>query len=182
MAAKMLSTIFLLASAISAAALPSAYSALESTSFRLIARLDGFHSMPEIDGLEVAFTSPADGVGIVTLVSPGNGKMITGHDDNTVSIDEFECPDGGIGQWLVSPGGTATVPSTNTVDLKCQGGSSQFFITPEDSLLHYQGGSWMGCRGSTVGLSDQIIALSFFKDGQRPLYGCQEVRLVAQFS
>ncbi|RYP56430.1 hypothetical protein DL769_009919 [Monosporascus sp. CRB-8-3] len=182
MAAKILSATFLFASAISAAALPSAHSAREDTSFRLTARLGGYHSMPEIDGLEVAFTSPADGVGIVTLVSPGNGKMVTGHDGNTVSIDEFKCPDGGVGQWLVSPGGTATVPSTNTVDLTCGGGSSQFFITPEDSLLHYRGGSWMGCRGSTVGLDDQVIALSFFKDGQRPLYGCQEVSLVAKFS
>ncbi|RYP01720.1 hypothetical protein DL764_006113 [Monosporascus ibericus] len=182
MAAKILSAAFLLASAISAAALPSAHRARECTSFRLIARLDGYRSMPGIDGLEVAFTSPTDDVGIVTLVSPGNGMIVTSPDGNTVSFDEFECPDGGIGQWLVSPGGTATVPSTNTVELKCQGGSTQFFITPEDNLLHYHGGSWMGCRGSMVGLSDHIIALSFFKDGQRPLYGCQEVRLVASFS
>ncbi|RYO93044.1 hypothetical protein DL766_004347 [Monosporascus sp. MC13-8B] len=182
MAAKILSATFLLASAISAAALPSAHCAREDTSFRLIARLDGYHSMPEIDGLEVAFTSSTDGAGVVTLVAPGNGKMVTVHDGNTVSTDGFKCPDGGIGRWLVSPGGTATVPSTNTVDLECQGGSSQFFITPEDSLLHYQGGGWMGCRGSTVGLDDQIIALSFFKDSQRPLYGCQEVRLVATSS
>ncbi|RYP76940.1 hypothetical protein DL771_001493 [Monosporascus sp. 5C6A] len=181
MAAKILSATFLLASVISTAALPSAHSAREGTSFRLVARLDGYHSMPEIDGLEVAYTSPAHGVGTVTLVSPGNGKIVTSHDSNTVSFDEFECPDGGVGQWLVSPGGTATVPSTNTVDLKCQGGSNQFIITPEESLLHYQGGGWMGCRGSAVGLGDQIIALSFFKDGQRPLYGCQEVRLVAKF-
>lgn len=184
MASKILATAILLAaSSVSAVNVPR-----DGAKFTLVAHTTTpTASGPNVDGFEVGFTRPQTDTGIVTLTAPGDGHVLTGQAGNIISVADFGCSSGGAGEWVVNPGGTATVPNENMVVVGCVGGSPDFTIEVDESrnggeqTLTFAGGKWAACKGSAVGLDDSYNVLNFMKDGQRPLEGCQEIVLVPTF-
>lgn len=207
MAAKILTTALLLAASASVSAAPSRSG---SRAFKLTAQLEtALSGGPNVEDYEVGMFSPKPDGAILTLTHPGNGTVFTGGTNNqTVSIASgggfgngtsasFSCSSGAPGQWVVTPGGTATEPSQNTVNVCCPTtgggaggviGSSGFTIasngtsaSSSGSILHFVGGGWMACQGGVLGVDDDYNVLSFKKDGQRPILGCQDIELVPVF-
>ncbi|KAK7753162.1 hypothetical protein SLS62_004895 [Diatrype stigma] len=206
MAAKILATTLLLASsAASVSAAPSRVGSSGSRNFKLTAQLEtALSGGPNVEDYEVGIYSPKPDGGILTLTEPGEGAVFTGGTHNqTLSVAAgagsgsgnstgFSCSSGAAGQWVVAPGGTATVPSTNTVNVCCPTsaggsgviGSSGFTIASNGTsaasagILNFVGGGWMACQGGVLGVNDDYNVLSFIKDGQRPILGCQDIELI----
>ncbi|KAK1689732.1 hypothetical protein BDP55DRAFT_651402 [Colletotrichum godetiae] len=139
--------------------------------FRLAANVTNFDLTPSIQGQALTYTPTPDCAANVVFGPAGQGAEFyaTGSTVNVVRLSaEDSSPSAG---FIVIPGGTATVPSLNTVQLQCGAGTSGVEIV--DGSLQFENGFWMACprNGSVV--------LSFKKAGQRTLLGCADVQLLS---
>ncbi|KAK7751946.1 hypothetical protein SLS62_006089 [Diatrype stigma] len=203
----LLTAALLMASTISAAAIPASASAsaprnypTTPQSFRLTAQtLSASDLTPSVDGREVGFTKRNATEGALVLVpstnltgavfAPGTLETEDGSAPRTVSASTFECPRQSSRQpaagVVVYPGGTFTIPSARTVDLRCGAATPGVAVVPDPTrtpgageALGFQEGVWMACEGPRMGLSEGIVAIGFRTPTQRPLVGCVDVRLV----
>ncbi|OHE92519.1 hypothetical protein CORC01_12168 [Colletotrichum orchidophilum] len=159
----------LLAAVATAASLPVRQTTIPT--FRLAANVTNFDLTPSIQGQELSYTPNADCEANAIFVPAGQGAEFytTG---STVDVAHFSGDEASSAAGLiVTPGGTATVPSLNTVQLQCQAATSG--VTVADGSLQFQDGFWMACprNGS--------VALSFKEAGQRTLLGCADVQLLS---
>ncbi|KXH42933.1 hypothetical protein CNYM01_12973 [Colletotrichum nymphaeae SA-01] len=158
----------LLAAAATAASLPVRQT---TPTFRLAANVTNFDLTPSIQGQELTYISTADCAANAVFGPAGQGAEFyaTGNTVNVVHLSgDDSSPSAGL---IVTPGGTATVPSLNTVQLQCGAGTSGVGVV--DDSLQFEDGFWMACprNGSVV--------LSFKKAGQRTLLGCADVQLLS---
>ncbi|KAL0941130.1 uncharacterized protein CTRU02_203893 [Colletotrichum truncatum] len=137
--------------------------------FRLRANVKGFDLTPSLQGQELSYTPNADCIADITFAPAGQGSLFytTGDTVKVFHFSDDSSPSAGL---IVTPGGTATVPSLNIVQLQCQAGTTGVTVTTEG--LQYQGGAWMAC------FRDGAIVLSFKQAGQRTLLGCADVEVL----
>ncbi|KAK1508382.1 hypothetical protein CTAM01_02168 [Colletotrichum tamarilloi] len=158
----------LLAAVATAASLPVRQT---TTTFRLAANVTNFDLTPSIQGQELTYISTADCTANVVFGPAGQGAEFyaTG---NTVNVAHLSGDDSSpLAGLIVTPGGTATVPSLNTVQLQCGAGTSGVGVV--DGSLQFEDGFWMACP------RNDSVVLSFKKAGQRTLLGCADVQLLS---
>ncbi|KAI1634535.1 hypothetical protein F4809DRAFT_618129 [Biscogniauxia mediterranea] len=154
----------------------------ESTSntFRLSVNVTRFDLTPSLQGQQVGYATTTTGddclADLVLASSPGAIFYQTG-DPSTVHLAGG--PNAGAGV-VVTPGGTATVPSLNTVQLQCGNASAGVAVVapdPSSSTVDLQfggaGSGWMACP-----LADGAVVLRFRSAGQRTIAGCADVQLL----
>ncbi|KAI1489934.1 hypothetical protein F5X96DRAFT_638610 [Biscogniauxia mediterranea] len=167
--------IIIAASSSSSAAVlpPRAPGESSSNTFRLSVNVTRFDLTPSLQGQEVGYAPTGDDDCLSNLVlasSPGATFYQTGDPTTTVHL-----ADSGAG-IVVTPGGTATVPSLNTVQLQCGNASAGVGVAPSSAgtvdLQFGSGGGWMACP------LDNVVVLRFRSAGQRTLAGCADVQLL----
>ncbi|CCF41067.1 hypothetical protein CH063_02507 [Colletotrichum higginsianum] len=133
---------------------------------------------PYVQGQELGYVlHSTECLADVILVPAGHGSVFR-TDGDTVGVARLGVddnrPSAGV---VVTPGGTATVPSGRPVELRCSGGTPGIFLTdygleyPEEAGPPGAGG-FMACKTGSG------VVLSFFRWGQRPLLGCTVVQLL----
>ncbi|KAK7546343.1 hypothetical protein IWX49DRAFT_554040 [Phyllosticta citricarpa] len=166
--------------------------------FKLVAKVTAFPFTPDVSSYEAVFKPVTDKacMGSVYLVPSGGDKWAQWtHDNNgttytTVNLDRSGNGDGQgtTGGIVVTPGGTATVPSANTVDASACGGEgtpgvgivNNELLGFKDGINEGWTGGWMACPVSEVPGSngkEGDIVLSVKSQGQRTIYGCSNVDL-----
>ncbi|KAF6809794.1 hypothetical protein CSOJ01_06729 [Colletotrichum sojae] len=130
---------------------------------------------PEVQGFELSYAPTDDCLADVLLVPAGQGTPFEANND-TVGVAHFDGEDSPPAGMVIPLGGTATVPIGGPVQLKCSAGTPGVVLT--DKGLDYPeetrpNGSFMACRDRA---RDRVF-LSFYRAGQRPLYGCTVVQL-----
>lgn len=186
----------LLASSLSAAvALPTTKAARadaepRSAAVRLAAEVVSQGSSDlEVDGWELRFAYKNATEGTLTLVNAdGNTTGVPFAESETggVTVDTFPCdvsaPSGTPAGVVVVNGGSFTIPPALPAGLRCNDATDEVELAENsagDLALQYGEGSWMACPGTTLGLStDDIVAVGYRTQTQRPLLGCVDVRLV----
>ncbi|KAJ0336794.1 hypothetical protein COL154_013286 [Colletotrichum chrysophilum] len=129
---------------------------------------------PDVQGQELSYVSKADCLAEIVLAPAGQGSIFRTNDDTVgvAHLGDESSPSAGM---VITPGGTATVPSPNTVELSCSGGTHGVIVTA-DGLGYPKeaspNGGFMACK------RENAVALSFFRAGQRPLLGCSVVQLL----
>ncbi|KAI0547072.1 hypothetical protein F4679DRAFT_555738 [Xylaria curta] len=151
----------------------------EAYRFRLVANVIGADISPSVQGNGVIF-DPRGCVGPINIASnlggspfyfngTSNGVVLPGH------WGGYEASAG----LVVTPGGSATVPSNNRVEVRCnQTTPLGFAVEAGDPVPHllYGDGAWMACPGEVLG-DDYSIRLSYKKAGQITLKGCADIEL-----
>ncbi|KAK1639938.1 hypothetical protein BDP81DRAFT_185535 [Colletotrichum phormii] len=158
----------LLAAVATAASLPVRQT---TPTFRLAANVTNFDLTPSIQGQELTYTPTPDCAANVVFGPAGQGAEFYAS-GSTVNVAHLSAEDSSPSAgFIVTPGGTATVPSLNTVQLQRGAGTSGVEVV--DGSLQFEDGFWMACprNGSVV--------LSFKKAGQRTLLGCADVQLLS---
>lgn len=166
----------LLAASATAASLP-VRSTGTAHNFRLAANVTNFDVTPSLQGQELTYVPNADCRANITFGPAGQGTVFY---TNGYSVDVAHFSSAGTppaAGLIVTPGGTATVPSINTVQLQCQSATSGVTVAAAATdggawALQYQKGSWMACP------RDGAVVLSFKQAGQRTLLGCADVQLL----
>ncbi|VDB90151.1 unnamed protein product [Peniophora sp. CBMAI 1063] len=137
-----------------------------ATVFKLKTHVTDFDLTPSLEGQEVTV---ADDTGFAYLVAPGSGA--TFHSNTTVETDVTGEP-----FFIhVTPGGTATVPSTNVVTFSTAAGTEGVGLV--DGKLAYENGAFTACPASVLQREGSDILISFKSAGQRTLAGCANVDL-----
>ncbi|GKT47073.1 uncharacterized protein ColSpa_07254 [Colletotrichum spaethianum] len=158
----------LLAAAATAASLPARTT---TSSFRIAANVTNFDLPTSLQGQELTYAPNANCKADIIFAPAGKGAVFYAAED-TVNVAHFSVGDetSPLAGLVVTPGGTATVPSLNTVQLQCETGTSGFVSTNEG--LRFEDGYWMACP------RDGSVVLSFKSAGQRTLAGCADVQLL----
>ncbi|KAF4922181.1 hypothetical protein CGCVW01_v005467 [Colletotrichum viniferum] len=160
------------ATVLAAAATAASIPARSTASFRLAANVTGLDLNPSVQGQELTYIPNDDCVAPIYFAAPGSGATFYTTDQNVgvVNFNGGSSPGAGM---IVTPGGTATVPSSNVVELQCS--ASTTGVTVGATGLQYDGGAWMACP------RDGAIVLSFKQAGQRTLASCADVQLLPIF-
>ncbi|KAI0599745.1 hypothetical protein F4775DRAFT_549667 [Biscogniauxia sp. FL1348] len=158
-----------LIAASSAAVLPRAPSELSSsTTFRLSINVTRFDPTPSLQGQHIGYSSSSPCLAdLIVVPDPSAAAVFYQTTTTTVNLAHN---DSGL---VVSPGGTATVPSLNTVQLRCGPGTPGVAVAGSGAL-QYAGGEWMACPRDETG----DVVLRFRQPGQRTLAGCADVQLL----
>ncbi|KAI5921946.1 hypothetical protein F4810DRAFT_675750 [Camillea tinctor] len=170
-------TTTLLAASTSAAAvaLPRAPTEGSSTTFRLSANVTRFDLSPSVQGQQLSLLVTGDDCALdLALLPRGNDFYQTPRDTLAVVSDSGEM---GV---VVTPGGTATVPSLNTVQARCGDASPGVAVAPDANAagavdLQFENGGWMACPREE---GSETVVLRFRANGQRILAGCADVQLL----
>ncbi|KAH0428625.1 hypothetical protein CcaCcLH18_08891 [Colletotrichum camelliae] len=85
---------------------------------------------PNVQGQELSYVSKADCLAEIVLVPAGQGSIFR-TDDDTVGVAHLGDDSSPSAGMVITPGGTATVPSPNTVELKCSGGTPGIIVTAD---------------------------------------------------
>lgn len=158
----------ILAAAAKATSIP-VRSTSNPNAFRLSANVIGLDLNPSLQGQELTYVSNADCQTDILFAPAGQGSTFytTGE---MVGVDHFSDDSSPGAGMIVTPGGTATVPSSNAVELQCLASTTGVSVT--SAGLQYKGGSWMACP------RDGAVVLSFKQAGQRTLASCGDVQLL----
>lgn len=158
----------ILATAATAASIPFR-STSTTSALRLSANVTGLDISPSLQGQELTYVSNADCQADIVFAPAGQGATFyaTGQTVGVTHFSDDSSPGAGM---VVTPGGTATVPSANVVGLRCGASTTGVSVTP--SGLQYDGGAWMACP------RDGAVVLSFKQAGQRTLASCGDVQLL----
>ena len=140
------------------------------TSFKLVANVISFDLTPSIQGYELSVNSST---GYAYLTEPGTGATFT---QTSTGIDTDVT--GQTTHMLITPGGTATVPSDNEVVFTSGEGTTGVDI--EGGLLAYQNGGFTACPAGFLVQGNNNVLINYRKAGQRFFYGCANITLVAQ--
>jgi hypothetical protein len=157
--------------------------------FHLSASVLGNDLTPSVAGLELQFFHPGSNrhpcvSGDFFFAAAGTNFSTTTPARN-VGIAPI---DGDSNGWyaglLITPGGTATVPSLNTVQGICdQLGTADIYQAPlstDTYGLIFEDGAWMACPRKVLQLpgNPSEVILSYKKAGQRTIQGCADINLV----
>lgn len=137
--------------------------------FRLSANVTRLDLTPSIQGQELAYVSDADCQANVVFAPAGQGSAFYTSGE-MVGVNHFSDDSSPGAGMIVTPGGTATVPSLNVVELQCSASTTGVSVT--SAGLQYDGGAWMACP------RDGSVVLSFKQAGQRTLASCADVQLL----
>ncbi|WYZ39554.1 hypothetical protein EsH8_III_001468 [Colletotrichum jinshuiense] len=131
---------------------------------------------PYVQGQELSYVSNTECLADVVLVPAGLGSIFRTNNDTVgvAHLGDDSSPSAGM---VITPGGTATVPSGKTVELKCSAGTPGVFLTV-DGLEYPKEGGPKGAGGFMACKRTNAVELSFFRWGQRPLLGCTVVQLL----
>ncbi|PSN68651.1 hypothetical protein BS50DRAFT_571871 [Corynespora cassiicola Philippines] len=151
----------------------------EGTTFALITSVtDAPDAVKELNGRIWAISSNADGHAVlVDRTEQSIFYQYAASTDSAVATGNT-----GI---VITPGGTATVPSLNTINLVPEISTHGVEISNNEQgipTLQYQGGGFMACRASFLDPEAQNpddFVLSYRKDGQRRFADCAEVVLIS---
>ncbi|KAF9870943.1 hypothetical protein CkaCkLH20_11615 [Colletotrichum karsti] len=132
---------------------------------------------PNVQGYELSYNPNADCQADVTLVPAGQGSVFRS-DGDTVGVTHFSDESSPSASLIIIPGGTSTVPDGRPIKLKCAPGTPGVLVTEKG--LDYpketgSNGGFMACK------EDGGLQLAFFRQGQRPLYGCTVVQLLPKY-
>ncbi|KAK2614642.1 hypothetical protein N8I77_001449 [Diaporthe amygdali] len=158
----------ILAAAATAASIPVRSTSIPDA-FRLSATVTGLDLNPSLQGQELTYVSNADCQANIVFAPAGEGATFytTGEIVGVNHFSDDSSPGAGM---IVTPGGTATVPSSNVVELQCSASTTGVSVTSDG--LQYLGGAWMACP------RDGAVVLSFKQAGQRTLASCADVQLL----
>ncbi|VDC01118.1 unnamed protein product [Peniophora sp. CBMAI 1063] len=145
----------------------AAVASASATSFKLKAHVTANDLSPSIEGQEVAVDAAS---GNAFLVTAGDGATFS---DSNNSIDTDTT--GSTTHIHITPGGTATVPSTNVVTFTSDVGTQGVAVA--NGQLAYEGGVFTVCPGSVLQQDTDENLVSFKSAGQRTLFGCADVQL-----
>ncbi|GKT45919.1 uncharacterized protein ColSpa_06100 [Colletotrichum spaethianum] len=114
-----------------------------SIGFRLWANMTYPDAPPEfgpyVQGQELSHIPKAECLAEVVLVHAGHGSIFRTNGD-TVGVAHLGNDSSPFAGMVITPGGTATVPSENTVELKCSGGTRGVFLTADGLEYPKEGG------------------------------------------
>ena len=184
----MLSKLFTISAALSvASAAPTLQARGVGTTFALITTVTDAPAPVALLNKGIwALRSNADGY--ATLVDRSQGALFYEYTNSTSNDPSVAVGSSGI---VITPGGTATVPSANKVALVENQATSNVFIAENSSGIpilefEYSGsdGSFQACTAETLGAegpntSDGDIVLGFVQSGQRPYADCVIVDLIS---
>ncbi|OHE98334.1 hypothetical protein CORC01_06330 [Colletotrichum orchidophilum] len=131
---------------------------------------------PYVQGQELSYVSQSACSADVVLVPAGQGALFQTKND-TVGVAHLGDDSSPFAGMIVTPGGTASVPNDNTVELKCSSATPGIFVTA-DGLEYPKEGGPRGAGGFMACKREDAVVLSFFRWGQRPLIGCTVVQLL----
>ncbi|VDC01143.1 unnamed protein product [Peniophora sp. CBMAI 1063] len=146
-----------------ALALLAAVASASATSFKLKAHVTANDLSPSVEG---QYLNVDASTGYAYLTQPGSGASFT-DDNNTINT--------GATHIHITPGGTATVPSTNVVTFSADAGTPA--VDVENGALQYAGGVFVACPASVLEKDGAEVLISYKKAGQRTLYGCADLLL-----
>ncbi|KAF2091003.1 hypothetical protein K490DRAFT_62334 [Saccharata proteae CBS 121410] len=157
----------------------------EAKTFKLVANVTAFDLTPSIQNHEISLSHYGAGEDYAVLTAPGSGFLFYANgttadfaaNTETIVSDQNAYPYG----MIITPGGTATVPSTNAVDVNVGDGTRGVYIDTSTGTptLAFENGSFAACPASVLQRQGDEILLSFRQAGQRTLAGCADVDLVA---
>ncbi|KAF2964709.1 hypothetical protein GQX73_g8862 [Xylaria multiplex] len=149
----------------------------EAYQFRLVANVVGADLSPSVQGNGVAF-NPYGCRGPLHVATKVGGIpwYFNGTANALVNLGHW----GGYETYagvIVTPGGTATMPSNNRVEVGCNQTTPELRFS-NDAVPHltYGDGAWMACPGEVLG-DDYSIRLTYKKPGQLTLEGCADIEL-----
>ncbi|KZV71462.1 hypothetical protein PENSPDRAFT_650625 [Peniophora sp. CONT] len=148
-------------------ALLAAVASASATNFRLEAHVTDFDLTPSVEGQDIAVDQST---GFAFLTRRGSGATFS--DSNNSINTNFTGPTTHI---HITPGGTATVPSTNVVTFSTDAGTQG--VALENSVLGFKNGTFTACPANVLGKDENEILISFKSAGQRTLFGCANVQL-----
>ncbi|KAF2714371.1 hypothetical protein K504DRAFT_486303 [Pleomassaria siparia CBS 279.74] len=132
-----------------------------------------------------AVTSDTDGH-LILVDDRSQASLFYQYTNNTSAGGQGPSVATGTSGIVVTPGGTATIPSSNTVDLSAGTATAGVSIGDDAGdipTLLFHGGSFTACLASTLNADDASdpdeIVLNFVADGQRVLQGCATVQLIS---
>jgi hypothetical protein len=169
----------------SASALPRLAARDDSTAFRLAIDVIDDDLTPSVQGLELSAYTIGTCIAEFQLASQGQGTVFWTN-GNTTAVNGMAAPAG----IVLTPGGTATVPAGNPVEVVCrwEDGTSGVTIDQDPAVpgagtsLQVDRYSWMACPAAEINANyatpDGAIVLASKQDGQRTLEGCADVRLL----
>ncbi|GJC87915.1 hypothetical protein ColLi_10753 [Colletotrichum liriopes] len=134
---------------------------------------------PNVQGQELGYVSNTECLADVILVPAGHGSIFRTNGD-TVGVAHLGDSSSSSAGMIITPGGTASVPTDNSVELKCSAGTPGVFLTA-DGLEYPKEGGPKGAGGFMACKRENALVLSFFRWGQRPLIGCTVVQLLPIF-
>ncbi|GKT65694.1 hypothetical protein ColTof4_03539 [Colletotrichum tofieldiae] len=85
---------------------------------------------PNVQGQELGYISNTECLADVILVPAGHGSIFRTNCD-TVGVAHLGDSSSSAGM-IITPGGTASVPTDNSVELKCSAGTPGVFLTADD--------------------------------------------------
>ncbi|KAI5922561.1 hypothetical protein F4810DRAFT_257090 [Camillea tinctor] len=161
---------------ITALAAASVSTALETNAFRLVVGVVDHDLNPSLNGAMLGWETTGDCLAELVVKADDYTPATFYQSEGTVSAYDAEGPSSaGI---IVTPGGTATVPSSKPVELKCGDGTpgvtirqTPYAVTYE---LDFEDGVWMACPSPD---NAERIAITYRNQGQRTIEGCAEVKL-----
>ncbi|KAI1640063.1 hypothetical protein F4809DRAFT_592409 [Biscogniauxia mediterranea] len=129
---------------------------------------------PSINGAKVGFQTTGDCQADL-VVDKGDGALFYQSKGKVLAVDSNGLSSAGI---VVTPGGSATVPSSNLVELQCDNGTPGVQVRQTPSAvtfeLDFEGGVWMACPATD---GTDRIGIIYRKSSQRSINGCAEVKL-----
>ncbi|KAF2191627.1 hypothetical protein K469DRAFT_695794 [Zopfia rhizophila CBS 207.26] len=152
----------------------------EGTTFSPITSISNApDAVKELNGRIWAISSNADGHAVLV---DRNQQSLFHQYTSSSGLPAVATADTGI---IITPGGSATVPSINTVDLVAGGGTAGVNISLNMQgilTLQFEGGGFMACRASFLNQNAQNpddFVLSYRKEGQRRFADCADVLLIS---
>lgn len=156
-------------------------SASTSTSFKLIYRPVPGNTLP------IPLKQLAHGTWAVAASTSTPTTLILASDNPATTLTFYQYASGtstavatSSKGLRISPGGSATVPSNNVLQI-IEGNGTEGVGVGEIPLLGYEGGKFMACSAEKEGgMGDKEVVIRYASEGQRVFEGCMEMELVVR--
>jgi hypothetical protein len=150
-----------------------------SGNFRLQAHVTRNDLSPSVDGLFVRLDN-SKSIAILDSAPTAVGDVFFQTGSGSATTIETNAPTGSSEHGMViTPGGTATVPSENIITLLPNNAGTSGVSIDASGKLAFQNGAFMACPPATIGAAGSEVVLSFKKAGQRSIAGCADVDIVS---
>ena len=146
----------------------SGTAALASESFILAVNVTNFDLTPSVQDMQLSIDPNTNNA---YLVPKGQGTTFT---DENNGINGFDAA-GEDTHMVITPGGTATVPSVNVVTFTTGAGTQGVGVP--NGQLSYEDGTFTACPASVLQQDGDDILINFRSAGQRTLAGCANIIL-----
>jgi hypothetical protein len=150
-----------------------------SGNFRLQAHVTRGDLSPSVDGLFVRLDN-SKSIAILDSAPTAVGDIFFQSGSGSATTIETNAPTGSsLHGMVITPGGTATVPSNNVVTLLPNNAGTPGVSIDASGKLAFEGGSFMACPPGKIGAAGSEVVLSFKQAGQRTLAVCADVDIVS---